>query len=170
VVVEARTEAVVDDQLGTLYRAHYRDLVRLARLLVDDPATSEDVVQDAFARFGSRLHAVAPEKAPAYLRSMVLNGARSHLRHRQVRRRHPWPDADQAPAAEVGGLDRTRQLAVVEAVRRLPARQRAVLLLRFYLDLTEREVAETLGISVGSVKTHTRRGFAALAPLLEDLR
>ncbi len=159
------------DPLGALFTEHYGALVRLAGLLVDDRATAEDVVQDAFVRLHGRLHRVTPGKEPAYLRSIVLNGARSHLRQtqRRGRPRGTGPETT-APPAETSGLERHRDDVVLRAVRGLSPRQRSVLLLRFYVGLTEQEVAETLGISVGSVKTHSRRGFAALAPVLEELR
>ena len=103
-----------------------------------------------------------PGKEPAYLRSMVMNGARSRMRRRMVRRRV----APEAPApvdsAESGALERLRNDALIDAVRSLPRRQSEVLTLRYYLDLSEAEIAESLGISRGSVKTHASRGLAAL--------
>jgi RNA polymerase sigma-70 factor (sigma-E family) len=156
--------------LESAYREHYRSLVRLASLLVDDVGTCEELVQDAFVqvwRRGPRL--VAGDRLPAYLRSAVLNGARSHLRRRLVARRHAT--APPGPARDPG----ERPLAgddhlVLEALRALPDRQRDVLALRYYLDLSEAEIALTLGISAGSVKTHAHRGLATLADRLEDLR
>jgi len=159
-----------DDQLTGLFRAHYRDLVRLAALLVDDRSVCEEIVQDAYVRMHGRLHTIDPAKAAPYLRSAVLNGARSHLRRRRVSDRHQPAPQTNAPAAELSGVDHHIRAAVLAAIRALPTRQQEVLLLRFYLDLTEREVAETLGISIGSAKTHARRGFAALASVLEELR
>jgi RNA polymerase sigma-70 factor (sigma-E family) len=155
-------------ELDALYREHYRSLVRLASLLVDDVGTCEEIVQDAFVavhRRGPVLRDGA--KAPAYLRSAVLNGARSHLRRREVRRRHLSPVADPAPSAEAGAVAGDDQRRVLAALRSLPDRQRDVLTLRYYLDLSEAEIATTLGISPGSVKTHAHRGLAALAERLE---
>ncbi len=109
------------------------------------------------------------DRLPAYLRSAVLNGARSHLRHRRMARRHvqPVPGPSAGPEADPLAGDHDR---VLVALRSLPDRQRAVLALRYYLDLPEAEIARTLGISAGSVKTHAHRGLATLAERLEDLR
>ena len=151
-----------------LFRAEYRSLVRLAALLVGDRATSEEIVQDAFVKLQLGFDRVRdPAKAPAWLRSAVLNGARSQLRKRGVRRRHlevvppPLPDAE---ASAVAGDDHRR---VIAALRTLPTRQREALVLRFYADLSEAETAAAMGVSTGSVKTHVHRGLAALAPVLE---
>ncbi|MEQ1788347.1 MAG: SigE family RNA polymerase sigma factor [Acidimicrobiales bacterium] len=156
--------------LESAYRAHYRSLVRLASLLVDDVGTCEEIVQDAFVRVWRRAPVLdADDRLPAYLRSAVLNGARSHVRRSVVARRHlrsvPEPTAPASDHALVGDDHR-----VLAALRSLPARQRDVLALRYYLDLSEAEIAQTLRISAGSVKTHAHRGLAALADRLEDLR
>jgi RNA polymerase sigma-70 factor (sigma-E family) len=159
----------VRDELAVLYRDHYRSLVRLASLLVDDVGTCEEIVQEAFVnvwqRGGVFRHA---DRAPAYLRSAVLNGARSQLRRRLVRRRHLAAVPDPAPSAESSAVASDEQRRVLVALRSLPDRQREVLALRYYLDLSEAEIAATLGISPGSVKTHAHRGLAALAERLED--
>jgi RNA polymerase sigma-70 factor (sigma-E family) len=156
--------------LESAYREQYASLVRLASLLVDDVETCEELVQEAFVkvwRHGPALREA--DRLPAYLRSVVLNGARSHLRRRLVARRHPPVAPDPAPPTGAEGLagDVDR---VLGALRALPHRQREVLALRYYLDLSEAEIATTLGISAGSVKTHAHRGLATLAERLEDLR
>jgi RNA polymerase sigma-70 factor (sigma-E family) len=167
----SETGAPTDDPLAALWREHYRPLVRLARLLVDDHGTAEELVQDAFVRVASRLHRVPPAKAPAYLRSAVLNGARSSLRRRRVQQRHATEGPSlTAASSEHDALRHAHRQAVLDAVRTLPRRQRDVLLLRYFLDLSERDTADALGISPGSVKTHAHRGLAALAELLEDER
>jgi RNA polymerase sigma-70 factor (sigma-E family) len=162
-----------EGQLTDAFALHYRSLVRLASLLLDDVASSEEVVQDAFVQVWSRGPGLRdPERLPAYLRSAVLNGARSQLRRRGVRRRHlrsAAPPRSAAPAeAEVLATDPDGHL--LRALRALPARQREVLALRYYLDLPEAEIAATLGISPGSVKTHAHRGLHALAEALEGTR
>ena len=157
--------------LEELYREHYRSLVRLASILVDDVTTCEELVQDAFVavlRGRTRLDA---DKAPAYLRSAVLNHARSHLRKQQVRRRWlrsagPPPIQEGADGAALLDAESTEMLT---ALRSLPDRQREVLALRYYLDLSEAEIAAALGISTGSVKTHAHRGLAALALRFEGV-
>jgi RNA polymerase sigma-70 factor (sigma-E family) len=161
-----------DEALELLYAAHWRALVRLAVLLVHDQGSAEEIVQDCFvavhARWG-RLH--DPDRALAYLRQSVVNRSRSHLRHLAVVHRHA---ARENPPAPVAGADRNahdaeRRETVLSALRRLPRRQREVLALRYYLDLSEAEIAETLGISRGAVKSHASRGAAALRAELGDL-
>lgn len=157
--------------LETAYRDHYRSLVRLASLLIDDIGTCEEVVQEAFVQVWRRGPALRePERLPAYLRSAVLNGARSTMRHGLVRRRHLQAAPDPAPAAEATAMAGDPDGEVLAALRSLPRRQREVLALRYYLDLPEAEIATTLGISTGSVKTHASRGLAALADRLEAPR
>jgi RNA polymerase sigma-70 factor (sigma-E family) len=158
--------------LDRLYREHYRSLVRLASILVDDVTTCEELVQDAFvAVLGRTTRWLDAEKAAAYLRSAVLNQARSHLRKQQVRRRwlrsvEPPPNQEGADGAALLGAESTEMLT---ALRKLPDRQREVLALRYYLDLSEAEIAAALGISTGSVKTHAHRGLAALALRFEGV-
>lgn len=167
-----REGATADPWLEALYRREYRSLVRLAALLVDDRGTAEEVVQDAFVAVHLRHgQAADPDAALPYLRSAVLNGARSALRKRAVRRR-PFRvvGAQVAPSAESGALAAAGDRALLEAVRALPERQRDCLVLRYWLDLSESAIAETLGISAGSVKTHVHRGAAALAKTVEEDR
>lgn len=152
--------------LEAIYQGEYQSLVRLASILVDDRTACEEIVQDAFVRTlvaWDRLR--DPAKGPEFLRSAVLNGSRSRLRHRGVVRRHPALPPDPRASHEDDVLDHE---AVIRELRRLPERQRECIVLRYYLDLSEREIASTLGISGGSVKTHLHRGLAALAPHLED--
>jgi RNA polymerase sigma-70 factor (sigma-E family) len=166
--------AVVTSEVGLLtaiYREQYRSLVKLAAILVDDRSRCEEIVQDAFVsvfRSAGRLR--DPARLPAYLRSAVLNGARSDLRKQQVRARLTLVGGDDVASAETSAVASDEQRAVLQALRALPARQRDVLMLRFYLDLSESEIATTLGIAPGTVKTHVRRGMAALAETLEDRR
>jgi RNA polymerase sigma-70 factor (sigma-E family) len=162
-------EAELGDDLAALHREHYRSLVRLASLLVDDVGTCEEIVQEAFVKVWQRGGRIRDaERMPAYLRSAVLNGARSHLRGLQVRRRHLQSAPDPVDSAEATAVVGDEQRRVLAALRSLPDRQREVLALRYYLDLSEAEIAATLGISSGSVKTHAHRGLAALATRLED--
>lgn len=157
--------------LESVYRDEYRSLVRLASLLIDDVGTCEEIVQDAFVHIWERGPGLRePDRLPAYLRSAVLNGARSQVRRRIVRRRHLAVVADAAPAAEITALADEPTREVIEALRSLPQRQREVLALRYYLDLSEAEIATTLRISTGSVKTHAHRGLATLAERLEAPR
>jgi RNA polymerase sigma-70 factor (sigma-E family) len=171
-VLPFRRSAAAEDPVAVLHREQYRSLVRLASLLLGDVATSEEVVQDAFVRLQMRWGGLRDlDRAPAYLRSAVLNGARSQLRKRKVRVRYGERRSVVAiaPAAEVGAMAGADHDRVVEALRQLPDRQREALALRFYLDLSEAEMAAAMGVSAGSVKTHVHRGLAALGKLLGDV-
>jgi RNA polymerase sigma-70 factor (sigma-E family) len=159
-----------DTALEQLYAAHWRGLVRLAVLLLRDQGAAEEVVQDAFVAMHLRWRSLRdPDKALAYLRQAVVNRSRSALRHRGVVERYvarQQPALSAADPADASALVRDRRDAVLDALRALPTRQREVLVLRHYLELSETEIAETLGISRGSVKTHASRGTAALRTLL----
>ncbi len=147
--------------LEELFAAHYPRLVGLAGLLgADDP---EDVAQEAFARLQGRGGALRrPETAPAYLRATVCNLTRNRRRHlRLVRLRQP-PPPEPAAAAELVALDREGHRELIVALDGLSRRQREALVLRYWLDLTDHEVAEAMDVSPGSAKTHIRRGIAAL--------
>lgn len=151
-----------DTALEQLYAAHYPGLVRLAVLLVRDRGLAEDVVQDSFVAMHGRWHRIDPAKAPAYLRRSVVNRCRSALRHRAVVARHrPEPPPPGAPA-DASLLGAERRTEVLDALAALPTRQREVLVLRYYLDLSEADIAATLGISRGAVKSHASRAAAAL--------
>jgi RNA polymerase sigma-70 factor (sigma-E family) len=147
-----------------LYRSHWRYLVRLAVLLVDDITSAEDVVQDAFVALHRKADSLRdPDAALGYLRTSVLNLSRSVIRRRQVARKHlkvAEPEATAAADQEV--LLRDEHRAALAAVRSLPRRQSEVLVLRYWAGLSEREIADTLGISTGSVKSAASRGMATL--------
>jgi RNA polymerase sigma-70 factor (sigma-E family) len=162
-----------DDQLEQMYTAHYRTLVRLAVLLVRDVGTAEEVVQDSFVAVHGRLSRLRePDLALAYLRQTVVNRSRSVLRHRGVQDRYADRLATvdgHLPGADEHAVASERRTAVLDALRGLPERQREVLALRYYLDLSEAEIARTLGISQGAVKSHASRGVAALRTRMEDV-
>lgn len=146
-----------------LFRAHFPSVVRLAALLgADDP---EDVAQEAFVRLHSSIGRLRDQEAAlAYLRRTTVNLSRSRLRHlRVVRRRAPEQWVPPAESAEEVGAARAQHRDLVVALGRLPERQRAVLVLRYWSDLPPEQVAQTLGIAVGTVKSATSRGVAALA-------
>jgi RNA polymerase sigma-70 factor (sigma-E family) len=158
-----------DQAVTQLYSAHYRPLVRLATLLVRDHATAEEVVQDAFvAMHGAWRRLRDPNKALSYLRQSVVNRARSVLRHRAVVEKHAPKALPDAPSAEHGALGELERAAVIAAIRRLPTRQREAIVLRYYGDLSEAQIADAMGISRGAVKSHTARGIAALRSVLEQ--
>lgn len=163
-----------DTAVSELYAAHWRSLVRLAVLLVRDQGTAEEVVQDAFVAMHGRWSRLRePEKALAYLRQSVVNRSRSVLRHRKVVDRHLVREArfgePVAEGADHGVLDGERRDRVLAALADLPQRQREVLVLRYYLDLSEAQIADALGVSRGAVKSHASRGAAALRGRLGEL-
>ncbi len=163
---------VVDADLlvAEMFDREGTSLVRLARVFCDDRDAAEDLVQEAFIRLHRSAGTIRDlGRAPAFLRSIVINLARDHnrrglmsLRHRGTTERAivtPGP-SDRAVADE-------ETAGVLGALRTLPDRQRACLVLRYYEELSIAEIASTLGISENSVKTHCRRGLAALESRLE---
>ena len=158
--------------VADLFGAHHRRLVGLAALLVDDRSLAEDVVQDAFAalhRHWRRLR--DPHAAAAYLNRAVVNGSRDALRRGGRARRATLqmvPRSEELESAEQGVVARQEADRMWASVTALPTRQRQVLVLRYYLDHSEMQIAETLGITPGSVKKHASRGLAALAHEWEE--
>jgi RNA polymerase sigma-70 factor (sigma-E family) len=165
---EGRSELVRTDRdvvLAEIHREHYPGLVRMACLLLDERGAGEEVVQEAFVRvYQSWSRVDAPLR---YLRATVMNLARSRMRRRLVARRRVEPASTPSLSAEEHLVLLDDQQEVLDAMRSLPRRQRECLVLRYYLDLSEAEIASTLGISNGSVKSHASRGLAALAKHLE---
>ncbi len=156
-----------DAAIVEIYGAHYRSLVRLATLLVHDIATAEEVVQDSFVALHAGLHRLRDsEKTLSYLRAAVVNRARSVLRHRIVVDRNAPKPAPDMPSAEHGALALIERSSVVAALRSLPERQREVVVLRFYGDLSEAQIATAMGITRGAVKSHTSRAMSALRSVL----
>jgi RNA polymerase sigma-70 factor (sigma-E family) len=151
-----------------IYSEHYRSLVRLAAFLVRDNATAEEVVQDSFvAMHGAWRRLRDTDKALSYLRQSVVNRSRSVLRHRiVVDKNTPKPPPDM-PSAEHGAIVQLERSAVVTALRGLPERQREALVLRYYGDMSEAQIASVMGISRGAVKSHTARAMGALRAVLE---
>src|SRR5215468_3345164 len=157
-----------DRAVTVLYAAHYRSLVRLAALLLRDVATAEEVVQDSFVAMHDGWRRLRDnDKALSYLRQSVVNRSRSVLRHRVVVDRNaPKPPPDM-PSAEHGAITLIERSSVVAALSSLPDRQREVVVLRFYGDLSEAQIAAAMGITRGAVKSHTSRAMAALRSVLE---
>lgn len=162
------SQADVDRIVARLFTAEASNLVRLARFFVDDRDAAEDLVQEAFIRLARSIHRVEdPDAAPAYLRSIVLNLARDHNRRGLVSLRHRLPVDPALPGLDEGLELREDQRRVIDALRNLAPGQRNCLVLRYYLELSNPEIAQTLGISVNTVKTQIRRGMAALEQTLE---
>jgi RNA polymerase sigma-70 factor (sigma-E family) len=165
----APAAALAPDQAVTaLYQAHALGLIRLAVVMLGDRPAAEDVVQEAFCGLYRRWHALSDTgKALSYVRSSVINGCRSVLRRRV--RASAGPAGDQpVESAEAAALVSEEHRQVLTAIRRLPDRQREVLVLRFYLDLGEAEIAASMRISRGTVKSTTSRALAALGRILGE--
>ena len=167
--VRPATSAWDADRIVTeIYHGEYKSLVRLAVLLVHDVPTAEEVVQDAFEAMHTAWRRLREEeKALSYLRQAVVNRSRSVLRHRTVVDKNAPKPAPDEPSAEQGALALIERSAVIAALRMLPDRQREAVVLRYYADLSEADIATTMGISRGAVKSHTARAMAALKTILE---
>ncbi len=165
--IELREPTSVGD-LRASYDKEHRSLVRLATLLVGDQWTAEELVQDSFARLLERPPGlVSPATLDAYVRSTVLNACRSKVRRLIVERKHR--ERKTAPPHQASNADELPDQALRDALLALPIRQRQCVALRYYDDQTVDSIAELLGVSAGSVKTHIHRGLQRLRALLEDV-
>lgn len=157
--------------LESVFRTRYGRLVGVARLLIDDPAEADELVQEAFARTWARRPDLAtPAEAAAYLHRVVINLARDRVRRRVRARRLPVPPERTAPAADSVVFRNDDQRRLVAAVRSLPSRQRECVVLRYLLECSTTETASALDIAEGSVKSHLSRALAALGTDLEGTR
>jgi RNA polymerase sigma-70 factor (sigma-E family) len=155
------------DAVTELYRGHALGLMRLALVMVGDRGTAEDVVQDAFAGLYRRWPRLRDrDRALTYVRSAVLNGSRTALR----RRRRPLRAVHAAPvwSAEAAAMVGEDRREVMDALHRLPRRQREALVLRFFAELSVEEIAAAMRVSTGTVKSTTSRALAALGRILEE--
>lgn len=164
-----------DDPLTDLYAAHWASLVRLAWLLVHDQGRAEEIVQEVFVAAHPRMGQLREAgNALAYLRRSVVNGCRSSFRHQQVEERWLRHEAGAAEAlgrrsvesAELAAVRADEGGSLLAELGRLSGRQREVVVLRYYCDLSEQQIADTLEISTGAVKSHAHRGLAALRDAL----
>lgn len=155
--------------LEDLYRQHRMRMVRLAILLVDEPGTAEDVVQEAFTGLHRHWSGLRDEAAAlGYLRTAVVNGSRSVLRRRKTARGYVPPHQVNARSAESLAMLTAEHQSVVAALSKLPARQREVLVLRYYGGMSEAEIASATGVSRGTVKSSASRALDALQRILEQ--
>ncbi len=176
--------SAAEELVVRLFQQEGRSLVRLARLFVDDRDAAEDLVQEAFLRLARSAHRITDiDRAPAYLRSIVLNLARDHNRRGLVSLRH---HATSIGPTSIGQREATKgstnasapdllvqsedHRLVIEAVRSLPVRQRDCITLRYFEELGIDAIAATLGLSPNSVKTHLQRGLAGLERSLSGSR
>jgi RNA polymerase sigma-70 factor (sigma-E family) len=164
---DAAAPRTADEAVRVLYGTHWHQLVRLATLLTRDASVAEELVQDAFVSLHRRWSSLAdPAAAHGYLRTTVVNNARSALRHRGVEERYRQPGPPEPSGPEERAVQATEDAQVMAALRSLSRRQQEVLVLRYYADLSEQEIAATLGMSRGAVKSHAHRGMAALREAL----
>ncbi len=162
--VPAEADPGIGQQIAAIYGAQYCSLVRLAVLLVGDLGTAEQVVQDSFiAIHGTRRQLGDGDKALTYLRQSVVNRSRSVLRHRMT----ADLGAQGSPAFGQRAVTPGECVPVISALHSLPPRQREALVLRFYLDLPEEQVASAMRTSRGAVTRHTARAMAALSGVLQ---
>ncbi len=154
----ASVDGFVVGKFDDLYRTEYVPMVKLARGLVDSSERAEEIVQDAFAKVFERWNRL--NEPGGYLRVSVINGARSELRKREVGRRLGLTRRAEPVAEERDYL--------IDALDQLPAKQKTVLVLRFFADMSEKEIADTLSIRPGTVKSTTSRGLARLRKALEQ--
>ena len=154
----AEVDGFVGGKFDDLYRSEYVPMVKLARGLVDSSERAEEIVQDAFAKVFERWNRLS--EPGGYLRVSVINGARSELRKRDVGRRLGFARRAEAVTGEPDYL--------IDALDQLSANQKTVLVLRYYADLSEREIAEALNIRPGTVKSTASRALATLRKALEQ--
>lgn len=164
----AREGALEPDRLADLYVAHAPEGIRLAFLLTGDFALAEDLVQDAFARLVGRLrHLRDPAAFGAYLRRTIVNLATSHFRHRRVER--AFLEREATAPSRAGNPNEALDEAMHAVLLRLPRRQRAAIVLRFYEDLSDVQTAEVLRCATGTVRSLVSRGVKTLREELEGM-
>jgi RNA polymerase sigma-70 factor (sigma-E family) len=155
----------------TLYEERHAELVRFATFITGDSDAAEDVAQEAFMRVYDAWDRLDDqERAVAYLRATVVNISRGRHRRRLVAERNQPPRLVAVPSAEDDAMGRVGRSAVLQAVSALPSRQRACVVMRHWLRMTEGEIAATLEVSIGSVRTHNKRGIETLQRKLGALR
>jgi RNA polymerase sigma-70 factor (sigma-E family) len=159
--------AAAERQVTGLYQAHALSLARLALLILGDADAAQDVVQDAFLGLYRRWGKLASvDAAPAYLRASVVNGCRNVLKKRSRPAFHTV--AEPLESAEAALMQTEEHRAMLAVIRRLPARQREALVLRYYLDMSEDQAAQAMGVSRGTVKSATSRAVAAVGRMLKE--
>lgn len=161
--------ALEHDAVLEIYRVHHHELLRFASFVAPEDAMAEDLVHEAFLKLYSAWRRIDdPSKVAAYLRTTVLNLARGRARHLGVIRRNRPDPRPETASAEWAAMRSNSRENVICALRRLSDRQRACLVLRHYEDRSESEIAEILGISIGTVRTHVHRGMQSLSRLLTE--
>lgn len=165
-----------DEAISALYTAHWHRLVRLAWLLLRNQLAAEDAVQDAFVATHRNWGSIRETgRAVGYLQTAVVNACRSAQRHDVVVDRHLAREVGAADVPGRGSLDSAEsevlyaaeRASMIDTLRALPPRQREVLVLRYYADYSEAQIADALEISAGTVKAHAHRGLATLRKRME---
>lgn len=170
-MTEAPASAGVIDDFAHVYAAHHAEALRLAYLLCRDPHRAEDVVADAFVNVYRRWRARRIDAPRAYIRRAVVNEVSSKFRRLAIEQREATKRSGDERGARATDEQVVDAEAICAALSLLPARQRAAIVLRYYLGLSEREVAEAMGVSVGTVKSAVSRGLERMRRLLgEDAR
>ena len=155
------------ERLEELYVRHAPAALRLAYFLTGDRELAEDLVQDAFVRLAGRFrHLRLPDAFDAYLRRTIVNLFTSHLRHLRIERNAAGQRSDVERVQR--DADVAERDAMWTALRQLPPRQRAAIVLRYYEDLSERETADVLRCSLGAAKQLVSRGLASLRERIGD--
>jgi RNA polymerase sigma-70 factor (sigma-E family) len=173
-VTSSAREADAAAAVTALYQANALGMVRLAHVMIGDRGAAEDIVQEAFWGLYRRWAGLAdPDRALAYVRSSVLNGCRSALRRSRPEVPTVAPASDWLPgpawgSGEAAAISEEERRTVMGALRRLPHRQREVLVLRFYLDMSEAQIAAQMGIAQSTVRSAAHRAFATLGRMLEE--
>jgi RNA polymerase sigma-70 factor (sigma-E family) len=167
VVPPARLDVRADVLLDRLYREHAAGALRFAVMLTGDRTLSEDLVQEAFVRVAAKLADMRdPSAFNAYLTRAVANLAKSHFRRQEVAKRHVRSVDERALVVQPVDVATSDSLLV--ALRHLPMQQRAALVLRYYNDLSQEEIARVLDIPVGTVKSQISRGLSRLRKECSD--
>ena len=156
-------EIARDDAMWHLYERRYADMVRFAAFLTGDVDAAQDIAQEAFVRLLDAWDRIVdPERADAYLKATIVNLVRGEYRRREAAARRGQSHLSLVASAEDDAIGRVGRQHVLDAVSALPIRQRACVVMRHWMRMSESEIAITLGLSVGSVRTHIKRGTAAL--------
>jgi RNA polymerase sigma-70 factor (sigma-E family) len=164
-------EPARDHAVRALYERTHADMVRFAAFLTGDVDAAEDVAQEAFVRVFDAWDRIEDHgRVDAYLRATVVNVVRSNHRRHTVAGRHAAPHLTLVASAEDTAMGHVGRERVLAAIAALPLRQRACVVMRHWMRMTESEIATTLDLSVGSVRTHVKRGTETLKRTLGDIR
>lgn len=160
------TSVSTTGEFAEVFAAHHAEALRLAYLLCGDAHRAEDITADAFVKLYRRWSRGGIDNPRAYLRRTVVNEVNSKFRRLALERR----EASKLSGDDRGGRSAEEQLADADAIARalaaLPQRQRTAVVLRYYADLPEREAAEIMGVSVGTVKSSVSRGLDGMKAVL----